>query len=53
MSGDTPPPFLIKTLDGDEWSASRPGSFTPKQTVTTTLWIGGWGGTRAGLNAMG
>jgi len=29
--------FLTSALDGDEWSASRHGSFTPG-----THWIGGW-----------
>jgi hypothetical protein len=24
------PPFLISTQDGSEWSASRPGRFTPR-----------------------
>jgi hypothetical protein len=28
-SGGIPPPFLISALDGSEWSASHPGSFTP------------------------
>jgi hypothetical protein len=35
---------LTSALDGDEWSASRPGRFAP-----STHWIGGWVDTRAGL----
>jgi hypothetical protein len=34
-------------LDGGEWLASRPGRFTPG-----TQWIGGWVGSRAGLDAV-
>jgi hypothetical protein len=34
-------------LDGGEWSASLPGRFTPG-----THWIGGWVGSRAGLDAV-
>jgi hypothetical protein len=33
-SGGTVPPFLASVLDGGEWSASLPGSFT-----TSTHWI--------------
>jgi hypothetical protein len=36
---------LFKGLDGGEWSASRPGRFTPG-----TQWIGGWVGPRTGLD---
>jgi hypothetical protein len=32
---------------GGEWSASRPGRFTPD-----THWIGGWVGPKAGLDNM-
>jgi hypothetical protein len=39
-------------LDGGEWSASRAGSFTPGETDPDTHWIGGWVGTRAGLDAV-
>jgi hypothetical protein len=28
-SGGTAPSFLTSELDGGEWSASRPGRFTP------------------------
>jgi hypothetical protein len=34
--------FLISALDGGEWSASRPGRFTPRERVRGTHWIGGW-----------
>jgi hypothetical protein len=37
--------FLTSTLVGGEWSASRPGRFTPG-----THWIGDWMGPRAGLD---
>jgi hypothetical protein len=37
--------FLISVLLGGEWSASRPGRFTP-----STHWIRVWVGPRAGLN---
>jgi len=39
--------FLISTLEGGEWSASRPDRFT-----SGTRWIGGWVGPRAGLRVM-
>jgi len=37
--------FLTSALHGDEWSASRPGRFTPD-----TPWKRGWVGPRAGLD---
>jgi hypothetical protein len=37
--------LLTSALAGDEWSASRPGCFTPG-----THWIGGWLDPRAGLD---
>jgi hypothetical protein len=37
--------FLTSALAGDEWSASRPGRFTPG-----THWIGDWVNPRAGLD---
>jgi hypothetical protein len=43
---------LTSTLDGGEWSASRPGRFTPKERAPGTHWIGGWVGLRAGLDAV-
>jgi hypothetical protein len=40
------------TLDGGEWSASRPGRFTPRERAPGTHWIGGWVGPRAVLDAV-
>jgi hypothetical protein len=35
--------FLTWTLDGGEWSASRPGRFTPGERAPGIHWIGaGW-----------
>jgi hypothetical protein len=39
--------FLTSPL-GDEWSASRPGSFNPRKRVRTTHWVG----PRADLDVM-
>jgi hypothetical protein len=39
-------------LDGSEWSASRPGHFTPRERAPGTYWIGGWVGRRAVLDAV-
>jgi hypothetical protein len=33
--------FLISVLAEGEWSASRPGRFTPGEKAPTTHWIGG------------
>jgi hypothetical protein len=38
---------LTSALDGGEWSASRPGRFTPSERAPRTHWIGGWVGPRA------
>jgi hypothetical protein len=35
-----------------EWSASRPGRFTPVERVIGTHWIGGWVGPRASPDDM-
>jgi hypothetical protein len=43
---------LTSALDGGEWSASRPGSFTPRERAPGTHWIGGWVGPRAVLDAV-
>jgi hypothetical protein len=43
---------LTSALDGDEWSASRPGRFIPRERVPGTHWIGGWVGPRAVLDAV-
>jgi hypothetical protein len=42
--------FVTSALDGGEWSASRHGRFTPREIAPGTHWIGGWVGTRAGLD---
>jgi hypothetical protein len=35
--------FLTSTLDGDEWSASRPGSFTPGDAAPVPIVLeAGW-----------
>jgi hypothetical protein len=49
---EIPPPFLTSALDGCEWSASRPGRFTPREMAPGTQWIGGWMGPRAGLDTV-
>jgi hypothetical protein len=38
---------LTSVLGGGEWSASRPGSFTPRERAPGTHWIGGWVDPRA------
>jgi hypothetical protein len=43
---------LTSELDGGEWSASRPGRFTPRERSLGTHWIGGWVGSRAVLDAV-
>jgi hypothetical protein len=43
---------LTSALDGGEWSASRPGRFTPRERASGTHWIGGWVGPRAVLDAV-
>jgi hypothetical protein len=42
--------FLTSALGGGEWSASRPGRFTPGEIAPGTLWIGGWVSPRACLD---
>jgi hypothetical protein len=44
--------FLTSALEGDEWSVSRPGRFTPRERAPGTHWIGGWVGPRANLDAV-
>jgi hypothetical protein len=34
--------ILTSALDGDEWSATLPGRFTPRERASGTHWIGGW-----------
>jgi hypothetical protein len=43
---------LTSALDGSEWSASRPGRFTPRERAPDTHWTGGWLGPRAVLAAV-
>jgi hypothetical protein len=43
---------LTSALDGGEWSASRPGRFTPRIGAPGTHWIRGWVGPRAVLDAV-
>jgi hypothetical protein len=43
---------LTSALDEGEWSASRPGRFTPRERAPGTHWIGGWLGPRAVLDAV-
>jgi hypothetical protein len=52
-SGGIAPPFFTSTLDRSEWPASRPGRFTPRETLPGTDWIGGWVDPRTGLGAVG
>jgi hypothetical protein len=44
--------FLTSVVEGGEWSASRPDRFTPRKRAPGIHWIGGWVGTRAGLDAV-
>jgi hypothetical protein len=38
---DIAAPSLTSALDGGEWSASRPGRFTPEERALGTRWIRG------------
>jgi hypothetical protein len=42
--------FLASALTGGEWSASRPGRFTPGERAPGTHWIGGWVDPTAGVD---
>jgi hypothetical protein len=44
------PHFLTLALGGREWSASRLGRFTARESAPNTHWIGSWVGPRAGLD---
>jgi len=44
--------FLTSTLEGGEWTASRPGRFTSGEKAPGTPYIGGWVGPRTGLDAV-
>jgi hypothetical protein len=39
-----------EALVGGEWTALRPGRFTPGERASGTHWIGGWVGPRAVLD---
>jgi hypothetical protein len=41
--------FLTSAIVAGEWSASRPGRFTPMERANDTHWIEGWADPRAGL----
>jgi hypothetical protein len=43
---------LTSALDGGDWSASRPGRFTPRERASGTHWIRGWVGPRAVLDTV-
>jgi hypothetical protein len=43
---------LTSALDGGEWSASRPGRFSPSERAPGIRWTGGWVGPRAVLDAV-
>jgi hypothetical protein len=43
---------LTSAPAGGEWSASRPGRFTPRERASGTYWIGGWVGPRAFLDTV-
>jgi hypothetical protein len=43
---------LISALDGGDWSASRPGRFTPRETAPGTHRVGGLVGSRGILDAV-
>jgi hypothetical protein len=51
-SGGITPAFLTLALGGGEWSALRPGRFTPVEIAPVTHCIGGWVGSRATLDAV-
>jgi hypothetical protein len=42
--------FLTSALVGGEWSASRPGRFTPGKEPPVPIWIGDWVGPSTGLD---
>jgi hypothetical protein len=52
VSGGIASSFLTSTLDGGEWSASRPCRFTPEERVSGSHWIGGWVDPKAGQDDM-
>jgi hypothetical protein len=46
------PQFIVSVLDGDEWSDSRSGRFTPGERSSSTHCIGNLVGLRARLKAV-
>jgi hypothetical protein len=44
--------FSTSALVGGEWSASRPGRFTPGERVPGVHWIGSWVCVRTSLDDM-
>jgi hypothetical protein len=44
--------FLTSALAGCEWSALRPGRFTPGEIAPGTQWIVGWVDPRGGLDDL-
>jgi hypothetical protein len=44
--------FLTSALVRGDWSASRPGRFTPGERVPVNHWVGGWVDSRAGLDDL-
>jgi hypothetical protein len=42
--------LLTSAVDGDEWSASRPGCAFPPERTHGTHWTGVWVGLRASLD---
>jgi hypothetical protein len=44
--------FQALALEWGEWSASHPSHFTHKERTYGTNWIGGWVGSRAGLDVV-
>jgi hypothetical protein len=50
-SGGIAQKLLTSALDGGECSASRPGSFIPREKSQFTHCIGGWMGPREGVDA--
>jgi hypothetical protein len=51
-SGGIAPRILDLGTKWGEWSASRPGCFTPRERSSGTHWIGGWVGPSAVLDAV-
>jgi hypothetical protein len=44
--------YLTLAVGGGEWSASRPGRFTPREGGHGTHWLGDWVGHRAVLDTV-